>query len=152
MLVCLNGEFIPHEAASLPISDGAFLFGDSLFETLKARGQKILLQKEHLDRLELKVTTIHCKIRQAALTTHTDRYDPHILWFRQRQKPASCFGYLSGKVFGFLRHLITPRCGRERVTNVAGRDRLLRVKYRHAVIGDCSWTLPPPFAFPCRNS
>lgn len=53
MLVCLNGKFIPHEDAQLPISDGAFLFGDTLFETLKALGQKILLQDEHLDRLEL---------------------------------------------------------------------------------------------------
>ncbi len=53
MLVCLNGKFIPHESASLAINDGALLFGDSLFETLKARGQKILLQAEHLDRLEL---------------------------------------------------------------------------------------------------
>ncbi len=53
MLVCLNGTFIPHEDAQLPISDGGFLFGDTLFETLKAQKQKIVLQKQHLDRLEL---------------------------------------------------------------------------------------------------
>lgn len=53
MLVCLNGKFIPHEDAQLPISDGAMLFGDTLFETLKAHGSKILLQDEHLDRLVL---------------------------------------------------------------------------------------------------
>lgn len=53
MLVCLNGTFVPHEEAHLPIYDGGFLFGDTLFETLKAHGKKILLQKEHLDRLEL---------------------------------------------------------------------------------------------------
>jgi len=53
MLVCLNGTFISAQQAKLPISDGGFLFGDSLFETFKARGQKILLSKEHLDRLEL---------------------------------------------------------------------------------------------------
>lgn len=53
MLVCLNGTFIPHEDAHLPITDGSFLFGDTLFETLKAQGKKILLQTEHLDRLEL---------------------------------------------------------------------------------------------------
>ncbi len=52
MLVCLNGKFIPHEDANLSINDGAFLFGDSLFETLKGQQQKILLQKQHLDRLE----------------------------------------------------------------------------------------------------
>ncbi len=53
MLVCLNGTFIPREDAQLSILDGAFLYGDSLFETLKARGTKILLLHEHLDRLEL---------------------------------------------------------------------------------------------------
>lgn len=53
MLVCLNGTFVPHEEAQLPIYDGGFLFGDTLFETLKAHGKKILLTTEHLDRLEL---------------------------------------------------------------------------------------------------
>ncbi len=52
MLVCLNGTFIPHEDAGLPINDGGFLFGDTLFETLKAHEQKILLLTPHLDRLE----------------------------------------------------------------------------------------------------
>lgn len=52
MLVCLNGTFIPHEDARVPINDGGFLFGDTLFETLKAHEQKILLKTRHLDRLE----------------------------------------------------------------------------------------------------
>jgi branched-subunit amino acid aminotransferase/4-amino-4-deoxychorismate lyase len=52
LIVCLNGTFIPHEDAALPIRDGGFLFGDTLFETLKAKKQKILLKSPHLDRLE----------------------------------------------------------------------------------------------------
>ena len=52
MLVCLNGTFIPHEEATIPISDGGFLFGETLFETLKAQDRKILLLQQHLDRLE----------------------------------------------------------------------------------------------------
>ncbi len=52
MLVCLNGTFLPYEDAAIPISDGGFLFGDTLFETLKAQRQKILLLSQHLDRLE----------------------------------------------------------------------------------------------------
>ncbi len=52
MIVCLNGTFIPHEDARVPINDGGFLFGDTLFETLKAHEQKILLKTRHLDRLE----------------------------------------------------------------------------------------------------
>ncbi len=52
MIVCLNGTFIPHENAAIPIKDGGFLFGDTLFETLKGRNRKILLKAHHLDRLE----------------------------------------------------------------------------------------------------
>jgi len=52
MIVCLNGTFIPHEDAAIPIRDGGFLFGDTLFETLKGKNQKILLKTHHLDRLE----------------------------------------------------------------------------------------------------
>lgn len=52
MLVCLDGTFIPHEDATIAITDGGFLFGDTLFETLKAQQQKILLPTQHLDRLE----------------------------------------------------------------------------------------------------
>ncbi|MCD6582388.1 MAG: aminotransferase class IV family protein [Desulfuromusa sp.] len=52
MIVCLNGTFIPEEDARLPVNDGGFLFGDTLFETLKAHDQKILLIPQHLDRLE----------------------------------------------------------------------------------------------------
>jgi branched-subunit amino acid aminotransferase/4-amino-4-deoxychorismate lyase len=52
MLICLDGTFLPHEEAAIPISDGGFLFGDTLFETLKAQRQKIFLLPQHLDRLE----------------------------------------------------------------------------------------------------
>jgi len=53
MLVNINGQFVPHEQASLSINDAGFLYGDTLFETLKARENRILLMHEHLDRLEL---------------------------------------------------------------------------------------------------
>lgn len=52
MLICLNGTFLPREEAAIPINDGGFLFGDTLFETLKARGDKIFLLRQHLDRLQ----------------------------------------------------------------------------------------------------
>lgn len=52
MLININGHFIASHEANIAITDGAVLFGDTLFETMKAYGQTILLQKEHLDRLE----------------------------------------------------------------------------------------------------
>lgn len=51
MLVSFNGQFIPREEARVALNDTALLYGDSLFETLRAEHQRILLQKEHLDRL-----------------------------------------------------------------------------------------------------
>ncbi|MDT8421740.1 MAG: aminotransferase class IV [Desulfuromonadales bacterium] len=52
MLVNINGRFVAREEAGLSINDGGFLYGDTLFETFKARGNRILLMHEHLDRLE----------------------------------------------------------------------------------------------------
>jgi len=53
MLVNFNGQFIPREHATVAINDSALLYGDSLFETLRVEQDRILLQKEHLDRLSL---------------------------------------------------------------------------------------------------
>jgi branched-subunit amino acid aminotransferase/4-amino-4-deoxychorismate lyase len=52
MLVCLNGQFLPHEKAQVAVTDGAFLYGDSLFETIKAHHQQILRFDQHLKRME----------------------------------------------------------------------------------------------------
>jgi len=52
MLTCLNGQFIPQEDARVAVNDGALLYGDSLFETIKARQQQILLLDQHLNRME----------------------------------------------------------------------------------------------------
>ncbi len=69
MLVCFNGKFIPREDASLPIQDGALLFGDSLFETLKAREQKILLLHDHMDRLELSARLLNFPCQRQKIET-----------------------------------------------------------------------------------
>jgi branched-chain amino acid aminotransferase len=53
MIVNLDGRFIPADEAGLPLNDGAVLFGDTLFETIKVRNGKALLADAHLDRLAL---------------------------------------------------------------------------------------------------
>lgn len=53
MILNRNGEFIAPDEACLPLDDGAVLFGDSLFETLKAREGRIRFLDDHLDRLKL---------------------------------------------------------------------------------------------------
>lgn len=53
MIVNVNGIFLETAEARTAVSDGAFLFGDTLFETLKARAGRILFRDDHLDRIEL---------------------------------------------------------------------------------------------------
>ncbi|MGF7186560.1 branched-chain amino acid aminotransferase [Desulfitispora alkaliphila] len=49
--IFLNGEYIPKEEAKISVFDRGFLFGDGLFETMKAyKGIPLMLEK-HLDRL-----------------------------------------------------------------------------------------------------
>jgi branched-subunit amino acid aminotransferase/4-amino-4-deoxychorismate lyase len=53
LIVNLDGVFTRAEQAGLPVNDGAVLYGDTLFETLKLRDSRIHLLTEHLDRLEM---------------------------------------------------------------------------------------------------
>ncbi len=59
MLFNLNGRFVEADKAQIACNDGAVLFGDSLFETLKARDAQIEFLDEHLDRLELAARLLH---------------------------------------------------------------------------------------------
>jgi len=52
MLICFNGQLINPDNAQVAINDGSFLYGDSLFETIKARHKNILLLDQHLERIE----------------------------------------------------------------------------------------------------
>jgi branched-subunit amino acid aminotransferase/4-amino-4-deoxychorismate lyase len=53
MIINLDGAFVSPKEACLPLDDGAVLFGDTLFETLKARDGRIRFLEAHLDRIEL---------------------------------------------------------------------------------------------------
>lgn len=66
MLINFNGQFIAAENFHLAPDDQALLYGDSLFETLRAEKQQICAVREHLDRLcqAAQLLTIPCQ-RQA---------------------------------------------------------------------------------------
>jgi branched-chain amino acid aminotransferase len=49
--VYINDKLIPAEKASISVFDGAYLYGEGLFETLIAVDGKVPLLKEHLQRL-----------------------------------------------------------------------------------------------------
>ncbi len=51
MWIELNSSPISPSVPALPVGNRAFLFGEGIFETLRADGGKISFLKEHLDRL-----------------------------------------------------------------------------------------------------
>jgi branched-chain amino acid aminotransferase len=51
-IVILNGQVTPAEAAAISVYDRGFLYGDSVFETIRTYGGKPFALEEHLARLE----------------------------------------------------------------------------------------------------
>lgn len=51
MLVYINGEFVPKADAKVSVFDHGFLYGDGVFEGIRAYHGKIFKLEEHIDRL-----------------------------------------------------------------------------------------------------
>ncbi len=51
MLVYLDGEFVPEGEAKISIFDHGFLYGDGVFEGIRAYNGRVFRLKEHVDRL-----------------------------------------------------------------------------------------------------
>jgi branched-chain amino acid aminotransferase len=51
-VVMINGELVSPEQAVIPVYDRGFLYGDSVFETLRTYGGKPFALTKHLERLE----------------------------------------------------------------------------------------------------
>ena len=62
MLVYVNGKFVPKEKASVSVFDHGFLYGDGIYETLRAYGGKLFLLSKHLDRLKHSAEAISLKL------------------------------------------------------------------------------------------
>lgn len=50
--VCLDGRFLPEPEAVVPITDRCFLYGDGVFETLRAYRGQLFSWEEHWQRLD----------------------------------------------------------------------------------------------------
>lgn len=50
-LIYINGKFVPTEEASVSVFDHGFLYGDGVFEGIRAYGGKIFRLEEHVRRL-----------------------------------------------------------------------------------------------------
>lgn len=50
-LIYINGEYVPREEAKISIFDHGFLYGDGVFEGIRAYNGKVFKLDEHIDRL-----------------------------------------------------------------------------------------------------
>jgi branched-chain amino acid aminotransferase len=62
VVVCLNGQFVSKEDAKVSLFDHGYLFGDGIFETLRAYGGSIFRLGQHLDRLWRSAKYFHLSI------------------------------------------------------------------------------------------
>ncbi len=62
MLVYLNGHFISKEHALVSVFDHGFLYGDGIYETMRAYDGKLFLLKNHLARLKHSANAISLKL------------------------------------------------------------------------------------------
>lgn len=64
-LIYLNGGFIPQDRAKISVLDRGFLYGDGLFETMRAYEGKVFRIRQHWDRLFRSARIIGLKIPAA---------------------------------------------------------------------------------------
>ncbi len=76
MIVYLNGRFVPEAEASVSIFDHGFLYGDGIFEGIKAYNGRIFALDEHVDRffesaqsLQIRLPLSREEMKEAILET-----------------------------------------------------------------------------------
>ncbi len=62
MLVYVNGKFMPKEEAVVSVFDHGYLYGDGIYETLRAYEGKIFLLSKHLARLKQSADAIALRL------------------------------------------------------------------------------------------
>ena len=76
MIIYIDGKFYPEEEAKISVFDHGLLYGDGVFEGIRAYAGRIFKLEEHLARLEdsakailLKMPLSRDEIRKAVLET-----------------------------------------------------------------------------------
>jgi branched-chain amino acid aminotransferase len=62
MLIYLDGHFVAREKALVSVFDHGFLYGDGIYETMRAYGGMLFLLNKHLARLKRSATAISLKL------------------------------------------------------------------------------------------
>jgi len=66
MFVYLNGNFVPAGAATVPVHDRGFLFGDGVYEVIRSYGGRLFAGPAHLRRLEHGLAALQISLPQFA--------------------------------------------------------------------------------------
>lgn len=64
-VVCIDGDFVGAEAAKISVWDHGFLYGDAVFETMRAYGGRVFALEEHLKRLRQGAEILRLQIPQS---------------------------------------------------------------------------------------
>lgn len=51
LLIYLDGKFVPKSEAKVSVYDHSYLYGDGVFEGIRAYNGRVFKLKEHVDRL-----------------------------------------------------------------------------------------------------
>jgi len=70
LLIYYNGEFVPKDKATVSIYDHGFLYGDGVFEGIRAYNGRVFKLDEHVDRLydSAKAIALEVPITKAEMT------------------------------------------------------------------------------------
>jgi len=52
MIMYLNGHYVPRESALIPVEDRGFIFGDGIYEGVRAVGGKMFEWAPHAERMD----------------------------------------------------------------------------------------------------
>jgi branched-chain amino acid aminotransferase len=85
----INGVITPVDRACIPANDHGFLYGDSVYETIRTYGRRPFLMERHLKRLEESAAAIRLRLPWAR---------NHIIAQTGRTVAASCFGELAVRI------------------------------------------------------
>lgn len=69
MRVCLDGQFLDEEKASIPVSNRGFLFGDGVFRTMCVKDGVIGSYEDHIERLKSDCLSLKLEMPQIEAET-----------------------------------------------------------------------------------
>lgn len=75
MLIYLNDKFVPEEEAKVSVFDHGFLYGDGIYETLRAYDGRIFRCKEHIERLFQSASLIELNIKRTKKKIEDSLYE-----------------------------------------------------------------------------